>query len=340
MPGNIVKAVGPFFGRYEQEDWLGRYLQRAAEGGTAAFVCEKIMWTRTYPLAPEPDPHQQVLRMAGALQGTPLDGYLGINLLNDARDDLATRVPRHVPLPHDFSNPLLRTALALESLDILNLGLAASGGKITHVALVMEMDYYYTLNPTDYTNLMDAVVEARNVIKAQYPDITVVAYFALNHLWAEGLSQADYYERVIDGRLVNGPAAMDALGGSTYPLGLALEGGGYVTEPEQLPAAYYTNALDRTLTKPFHIVEAGWPSEPITLHGIEFDSTQALQERYVIDLLGRQLGYIPTSALILYFLLHDIPAGWPPEFLMFKDMGLWDADILEAKAAWIRWRDG
>ena len=62
-----------------------------------------------------------------------------------------------------------------------------------------------------------------------------------------------------------------------------------------------------------------------------------MQERYVTDLLGRQLGFISTAALILYFLLHDIPAGWPPEFLMFKDMGLWDEDILVAKAAWDNW---
>jgi len=40
--------------------------------------------------------------------------------------------------------------------------------------------------------------------------------------------------------------------------------------------------------------------------------------------------------LIIWFVLHDIYPT-PPGFEAFKDMGLWDAEILNAKPAWPRW---
>ncbi len=40
--------------------------------------------------------------------------------------------------------------------------------------------------------------------------------------------------------------------------------------------------------------------------------------------------------LIIWFVLHDIYPT-PPGFEAFKDMGLWDAEILNAKPAWLSW---
>ncbi|MEW6074240.1 MAG: hypothetical protein AB1726_16810 [Planctomycetota bacterium] len=348
---DAAKGVGPYFDFFEAfarpDPWrsprsrgkLARYLECARLGGGLAFCPENIYWTRTLHPQPRPDPHRAAIEFARILGSADLDVYLGINLLADERDgSFYTPVPPHVPRPHDFGNPLLRAAYAQETLDIVNLAQASSGGRVAYVSLVLEADFYYYCPSTrpDYPNLIEALLEAHAGITAEHPALPVGVYFTLNALWDEYQRDPSVYAAIVGDPRLNGLAGtgpgLDFLGASSYPIGIPP----LFSDPDEVVREYYALAVTATV-KPFHVPELGWPSENVEVRGQIVESSPAEQAEFVRQYFERLIAGLPIAPTV-WFVPHDFSMdGFPEVFCFFRDMGLWDRHLLHAKPAWGVW---
>ncbi len=333
------KGLGPYFGDKEDEDWLADYVANIPDGCDFIFCPEHIYWTKLQLAVPTPDPHEIASWFPEIIADASRDVYLGINLLSDDRTGLYTPIPSHVPIspPGPFASTTVRTAFADECLEIVDHAWESSGGRVAYIALVLEMDFYYYNEDTrgDYGNLIQAVIEARDTIKAEedYADIPIDVYFTLNMLWVKssGGTQPAIYTTIVADEDLNDE--MDFLGASAYPMGL-----GYLFEdPGDIDEDYFDLALNATAL-PFHIPELGWSSEDVTFGNKTVESSPEEQDDFVDAYFGLELD-VP---LVIWFVPHDIkegentiPAKRP--FATFKDMGLWEWDFSDDKPAWDTW---
>lgn len=262
-------------------------------------------------------------------------------------DPSRTTFAHPIPWPQlpeqPFGNAEIREAYRQECLEIVTLGQEWSDGRVTRVALVMEMDGYYYNHPEDYDNLIAAVGEARGLVKANFPDVTVGVYFTLAGPWERYLyGHPEIYQVIFGNSILNDPTAgMDFLDGTAYPLGvlLRLENGTEVRirDPEETPVALFSLAAAATV-KPFHVPELGWPSTPVLVHEQEFYSDEDMQRRFVNHFFTSIVPNMPAAkpiVLACWFVGHDIPGEVP----YFRTMGLWHTRITVAKRAWGEWRN-
>lgn len=184
----------------------------------------------------------------------------------------------------------------------------------------------------DFEELYDYVAPA---IKAEFPDIRISVSFVLQTLLLDRVAKQvkPLLER------------SDYLGLSFYPYGSEFgEARGEPPLPGEIPAQW-KEPLDfaRNYTdKPIAITETGYTTKDIFLSelGINFPGDEEKQKAYVRDLV--EISKENDFIFVVWFvpvdyerLLDHIP-GFPEFFLIWKNAGLFDADV-NPKPAWEEW---
>ncbi len=125
---------------------------------------------------------------------------------------------------------------------------------------------------------------------------------------------------------------MQMIGLSSYPYFA------YPT-PEDMPADYYTRVLAGAPALPAMVVEGGWPSAGASANGQTFQSSTALQARYItrhaalLDSIGA-LGWLQLEFADID--VAALPPPLPPNLPLFVTLGLVDSQY-GAKPALAQW---
>ncbi len=126
-----------------------------------------------------------------------------------------------------------------------------------YLALGVEVNGYYTENPSDYSNYLSLYLESYNAVKRVSPDTLVFPIFQYERLRGGVFFLGDNQDQSQWHLIEQFNDQLDLIGLTTYPFLL-------YDDPAELPANYYTE-ITKHASKPIAFTEMGWPSDPLSV---------------------------------------------------------------------------
>lgn len=267
--------------------------------------------------------------------GTPV--YLSITPLSSPRDGLAEYwgASKAMPRPDEwaartFDDPEVVEAFVSWSLTLID---RFDPDWFNYGIEITELAVSGTEAEVDALVTFAARVHA--ALRAAHPDLPIFIsgglkspgssdWLAVEALWKRLLPYSDY------------------VGVSAYPyifFDHAAKG-----DPDNLPAAWLTQASDLAPAKPLAIAETGWIAETLDIpqYGVTVSATPADQSAYVERLL-EELEALEAE-LVIWFFPIDFDVLWSetlagdPIARIWRDTGLWD-EALTPRPALAEWQD-
>lgn len=188
-------------------------------------------------------------------------------------------------------------------------------------------------NPTSFDNFVVFAEAVYGSIKAEYPDLKLMATVAMKSPESEDTTTIqNNFSRILD--------YVDVVGISAYPY--AFYAPGDRETPSDLPSNWIDQILNIANSKPVAITETGWVGENLTIenYGLAVQSDEQTQNDYVVKLLEE--ANTLNAEFVIWFSVCDFDAMWNNVLgqddlsAIWKDTGLYN-ESLQAREALTTW---